>query len=92
MSDTIACDSHGDSAQTYVCVHVAQSLSDGVLCGFKWSVDEDDEFQAVCDACDSMDDEEWAAQESDLIRILCFGCYRDAAALHGVTVQCPATG
>jgi len=87
LSDTIHCDVHGDSACSFVCAHILQTLEDGEPRGFNWSQDEDGEFQATCDACRSLSDDEWEVEAPRVIKLICLGCYRRAADVNGVTIE-----
>ena len=82
----VDCATHGDSEGTVVCVHVVDTLRDRVARGFLWHRDEDDEFQAVCDSCADMSDEDWERQQVALGRVLCLGCFKNAAKLNGVDI------
>ena len=81
----IHCGTHGKQEQTYVCRHIVETVEDGQPRGFYWNK-SDDEFQAICEACNNMSDEEFHAAEPENIRVLCFGCFQDAAALNGVDI------
>ena len=83
MSDEITCGTHGKQDTTYVCNHIVDSLKDGEACGFVWNK-ADGDFQALCAACNDMTDEEFAERQADIISMLCFGCFQDAAALNGI--------
>lgn len=85
--DTVNCADHGTVDATFVCVHVQMSLSDGRATGFRWHIDEGGNFQAVCDACESMDEQTWAATASSIGRALCVDCFRKAAELNGVVIR-----
>jgi len=87
MTTKLVCDEHGDDVATYVCVHVIDSLRDLKPRGFSWSVDDEDEYQAVCADCRAMPRKRWRKQSSELGRILCFSCYKKAAALNGIDVD-----
>lgn len=82
MSDDdqrIHCEKHGETAATYVCIH----LRDGVACGFHngggapWS-------DAWCDACEAVvqRDGEWTDENSPKLSVLCTGCYDECRALN----------
>lgn len=85
--DTVICAEHGSGRATYVCVHVQRSLGDGTPTGFQWHIDEGGDFQAVCDACEGMDEQTWAATASSLGRALCVDCFRKAAEINGVAIH-----
>jgi len=91
MSRSISCDQHGDNAATFVCRHVAASTADGPVEGFDCFVDSAGEWQAICGACGetmmSLQDED--ARDAFTVEVcvmICFGCFREAAAVHGVEI------
>ncbi len=84
----ITCATHGRSKQTAVCVHVAQSLADGVARGFYFTDEEDDEPQAWCEACERRfvaAGSVWTPEVLAYVdaQALCLHCFRDARALNG---------
>ncbi|MEL7485865.1 MAG: hypothetical protein AAGJ87_01475 [Pseudomonadota bacterium] len=85
MADKIHCGTHGRQETTFVCRHIIETLKDGEPRGFLWNV-ADGDFQAICEACNAMSDEEFAAAEPENINVLCFGCFRDAAEINGVVI------
>ncbi|MEZ5960166.1 MAG: hypothetical protein R3C30_07010 [Hyphomonadaceae bacterium] len=87
MADQMTCPTHGPGEATYVCVHVAQSLQDNVPRGFHWHVDESQNFQAFCTACDAMDEETWEKVVASVSRAVCIQCFQRLAALNGATPQ-----
>ncbi|MBL6852857.1 MAG: hypothetical protein ISS15_03705 [Alphaproteobacteria bacterium] len=78
------------SNETFVCVHVANSIRDGVACGFVYtSLNPDEEPCAYCKDCDAMlsaNGGEWteALEAKADIKLLCFGCFLKGAQLNGV--------
>ena len=86
MSETVQCVEHGKCAATAVCCHVVESLADGERRGFWWSLDEENEYSAVCSDCDSMPADQWEREQDDLGRVLCFGCFQRVARLNGVAL------
>ncbi len=70
-----------------VCFHIVDTLHDDVARGFRWSLDEDGEYQATCDACSDMADEDWNQVVGEYGRLLCFECFSRAASLNGVTLE-----
>jgi hypothetical protein len=86
MSEYCECDVHGPSVATIVCRHVVDTLQDGSPRGFDWHVDEDGDYQAVCQTCLDMDADEWDCHEGQLGRVLCFECFRKAALMNGVQI------
>lgn len=87
MPDRIPCAQHGSGEATYVCVHVEQTVRDGVPRGFHWHIDEGQNFQAFCTACDAMDEHAWAQVVASVSRAICIQCFQRAAALNGVAVK-----
>lgn len=87
MTDRITCAAHGPGEATYVCVHVAQSLQDNVPRGFHWHIDENQNFQAFCTACDAMDEKAWAQVVASVSRAVCIQCFQQVAALNGVVAK-----
>ncbi len=82
--NTVECDKHGTDEATAVCTHIVQTLRDHEPRGFLCSIDEDNEYQAVCTACRQMPDDEWSRTAGDFCTIICLGCFKKAAALNGV--------
>jgi hypothetical protein len=87
LSDTIFCKTHGDSACSFVCSHIRETLDDGAARGFNWSQDEDGEFQATCNHCRSLSDDEWELLAPKEIQLICFGCFKKAALANGIAVE-----
>lgn len=85
MADQITCAQHGQGEATYVCVHVSQSLKDGVPRGFHWHVDDKQNFQAFCNVCDAMDEQTWARTVGSVSTAICIKCFQTVAALNGKT-------
>jgi len=83
----VQCATHGEADATIVCCHIAETLTDGVARGFRWSLDQDDEYQATCDECSDLSDDEWLRIEVEVGRVLCFGCFKRAATLNGVQIE-----
>lgn len=82
----ITCDTHGKQEQTFVCQHVIDTLNDGEPRGFHWNK-SGDTYQAICSGCNAMTDEEFAKAESEIIAVICLGCFEEAAAVHGVDLD-----
>jgi len=82
----ITCGTHGKQEETFVCRHIIDSLKDGEARGFYWNY-VDGAFEAVCAACNEMTADEAASASLNLIQPLCYGCFRDAAALNGVDID-----
>ena len=82
MSDTIQCDTHGETPKTFVCSHLADTSSAGL--GF--NRDEPSEHNpfpdAWCDDCEVVFQAHggWTEETKGLatIRMLCSGCYERA--------------
>ncbi len=78
MSETVHCDTHGETEQTFVCSHLAEP-SHGL--GFHRDVPSDDDAfpDAWCDACELIRaaHDGWtdAAQKLVSIKLICSGCY-----------------
>ena len=87
MSDRIHCDKHGDTKQTMVCVHIVESLKDEKPRGFAWCLADDGFLYADCARCNGLSSDEWQDQVDANGRILCFGCFQDAASLNGVDLD-----
>ena len=83
MTDPIRCDVHGPSEATLVCEHISKSLKDRTARGFNWALD-DDEYQATCDECYALSDDDWDATARDVIQMICLGCFSQAAEINGV--------
>ena len=86
MSQVI-CATHGENDTTIVCVHITETLKDGLKRGFLWKVDEGGEYDAICNDCNAMPDVEWTARQVELGRVLCFGCFRRAAEMNEVVLS-----
>jgi hypothetical protein len=85
MTETIVCDRHGANESCCVCAHICTSLQDRKARGFIWSYkDAEHGYQAMCDLCNDMSDEAWERDHYELLKVICFGCYADAASLNGV--------
>jgi hypothetical protein len=88
VSEVVVCPEHGDRAATIVCKHVLETLRDGERRGFRWSIDEDGEYQAFCSECDArselLSQSEWDDLAGDIGRVLCLECFRRAATLNAV--------
>ena len=81
----ISCGTHGKQPETFVCKHIVETVKDGEPRGFYWNY-ADGAFEAVCAKCNELTLEE-AAAEPNLIQSLCYGCFRDAAAINGVEID-----
>ena len=81
----LKCGTHGWQEETLVCRHIVESLKDGTPRGFCWNK-SDDTWEAICEDCNNLSPDEFAASAADLVQTLCFGCFRDAAALNGIDI------
>lgn len=86
MTDYLQCGTHGKQPETAVCKHIAKAMKTGKEVGFYWSV-ENQEYEAVCEKCNKLSDEQWVSQQNDLIRLLCLGCFKVAASHHGIEIE-----
>ena len=86
MSGLISCRQHGDQQAAMVCVHVVESLSDGVARGFYWCLDDDSGYNATCDGCRDMTEEAWEATHVELGRAVCLECFAQAGRINGVAI------
>ena len=86
MTEKITCGTHGRQDSTFVCVHIIETLKDGEPRGFWWS-NHEGTFEAVCSACNDLSEEEFFAQGPEVIEPLCFGCFKDAAAINGFDID-----
>ncbi|MEO1243947.1 MAG: hypothetical protein AAFX54_18715 [Pseudomonadota bacterium] len=84
---SVTCGTHGEQPQTFVCVHIIESVKDGEPKGFWWSRSEDGIWDAVCDACNNLSQEAFDALGPDNIGIICLGCFEDAAALNEIELE-----
>lgn len=83
---TVTCGTHGEQPQTFVCVHIIESLKSGEPAGFWWSREPDGTYDAVCSACNALSQEAFDALGPKNIKTLCLGCFEDAAALNEVDI------
>lgn len=85
MTNYLSCGTHGKQPETAVCKHIVKAMKTGKEVGFYWSV-ENQEYDAVCEKCNKLSDEQWLSQQNDLIRLLCLGCFKVAAGHHGIEI------
>lgn len=85
MSEMINCGTHGQQPETFICKHILRSLKTGTEVGFYWSV-EDGAYDAVCEKCNDLSDEQWQKRAPELIQVICLGCFKVAAGHNGVEV------
>jgi len=88
---SVTCGTHGKQPQTFVCVHIIEALRQGAPNGFWWSRAEDGIWDAVCNDCNNLSQEEFDKLGADNIGIVCLGCFEDAAALNEVELGEEAT-
>ena len=82
----LKCGTHGRQPETFVCTHIAKSVATGEAVGFAYDK-VDGTYEALCSACNEMDPADFAKAAPDLITPLCYGCFRDAAALNGIVLD-----
>ena len=85
-AERIKCGTHGEQDKTFVCQHIIETLKDGEPRGFHWN-QSDGAFEAICEACNNLTPEEFAATAQENINTLCFGCFADAAAINGIDIS-----
>ncbi len=83
---TISCETHGTQDETLVCVHIVDTLQDGEPRGFHWNLSEG-AYQAICSMCNELTPDQFQAAEKEIVREVCFGCFQEAAAIHGVDLD-----
>lgn len=88
MLRTVECGTHGRLTEAYVCRHIVETLTDGVLRGF-WTPDESEEGppEAWCSACEDKlqrSGGNWTPEIESFvdIRLVCSGCYEQAQAMN----------
>jgi len=86
LTDTVQCDRHGEQDWAAVCEHIMATLQDRKPRGFCWTLDDDGHYQALCSSCEAMDDAAWERVRGQVHRIICIGCYREAASINDVVV------
>lgn len=84
---SVTCGTHGKQPQTFVCVHIIESVKDGEPKGFWWSRSEDGIWDAICNECNSLSQEAFDALGAANIKTICLGCYEDAAVLNEVELD-----
>ncbi len=82
----LKCATHGRQKETFVCKHIIETMTDGEARGFCWGVN-DKVHEAICDQCNNLSEADFSKQASDLIRPLCFGCFRQAAEFNGIILE-----
>lgn len=82
----LKCGTHGRQKQTYVCKHIIETLEDGEPRGFYWDYSEN-AHEAICKACNDLDEVAFQKAMTDTMRELCYGCFREAAAMNGVILE-----
>jgi hypothetical protein len=84
---SVTCGTHGEQPQTFVCVHIIESMKNGEAKGFWWSRGEDGVWDAVCDVCNGLSQEAFDALGPGNIGVICLGCFEDAAALNEIELE-----
>ncbi|MEM9705404.1 MAG: hypothetical protein AAF850_04930 [Pseudomonadota bacterium] len=82
----LKCGAHGLQDETFVCVHITEALATGVASGFYWN-SNGGVFEALCEACNALSADEFERNADTIVRSLCFGCFKDAAALNGIDIS-----
>ena len=90
MINTVECQTHGEQEETFVCLHLARSLSTGETVGFFWSGEL--RGDAWCSACEDVRIREggsagdWNERSEKFanIKLLCGVCYDRLRELHGL--------
>ena len=82
----LKCGTHGRQRETFVCKHIIETVADAEPRGFWWSM-EDGTFEAICTHCNNLDAEAFARQAEENARILCYGCFRQAAQINGIVLD-----
>jgi hypothetical protein len=84
-SDQITCSQHGSQDSTFVCQHIARSLTTGIAVGFHWPRENERNPRpdAWCSACERMRVDgggDWTEEMGPSLDIqtLCGGCYDSA--------------
>ena len=86
MAKKIKCGTHGKQEETLVCKHIIETLKDGVPRGFCYNK-SDGEWEAIWDACNDLSPEDFAAIAEENVNTLCYGCFRQAAAINGIVLD-----
>ncbi len=84
---SVTCGTHGKQPQTFVCVHIIESVKEGEAKGFWWSRSEDGIWDAICNDCNALSQEAFDALGADNIKTICLGCFEDAAALNEIELD-----
>lgn len=84
---SVTCGTHGKQPQTFVCVHIIESVKTGDPKGFWWSRGEDGVWDAICDECNNLSQDAFDALGADNIGVICLGCFEDAAALNEIDLD-----
>ena len=85
--EKIKCAIHGWQEESFVCQHIASTLSTGVPVGFHWSSGSTSRHpDAWCSACEAARVQaggEWTleVQEKLKIKLLCGACYEHAKSI-----------
>ncbi|MEM8935575.1 MAG: hypothetical protein AAGC77_04130 [Pseudomonadota bacterium] len=87
MTATITCPAHGSQPETFVCVHIIEGMEAGEARGFWYSKNPDGVYDAVCGACDALSQDDFDALGPENIKVICFGCFKEAAALNDIDIK-----
>ena len=84
---SVTCGTHGEQPQTFVCRHIIEALKKGESTGFWWSRSEEGVWDAICNECNNLSQEDFDRLGSDNIGVICLGCFEDAATLNEVELD-----
>lgn len=87
MIPSVTCGTHGKQPQTFVCTHIIEALKEGEPSGFWWSRSEEGVWDAICNDCNNLSQEDFDALGPDNIGIICLGCFEDAAILNEIELD-----
>jgi hypothetical protein len=87
---TIKCGKHGNQRMAFVCQHIFKHTNIGFNEAFPstqgMKLEEDDDFQAMCDACESALEQKGDFDEEMMaiadIKLVCEGCYFEIKAFN----------
>jgi hypothetical protein len=83
----INCNCHGWQQETFVCQHIATSLSTGVPVGFHWSANSTnphpDAWCSMCEQARIGAGGDWSpeVEEQLNVKLLCAACYEQAKSI-----------
>lgn len=86
--DSIVCELHGEQDETFVCIHLAESLESGLKVGFYYA--SEPRGDAWCGACEEVrlkesDTGDWNESSEAFadITLICGKCYDKVKTLNG---------